>query len=335
MARSNALSSFVPTSTRAKRGSSIVAVAALALAGAALLANRRAAKAERDNPARGTFVTANGLRLHYVERGSGAPIVFLHGNGAMVDDMLISGLVDRMAQSHRAIAFDRPGFGHTERPRGQSWDAAEQAALLPAAFARLGIERPIVVGHSWGTLVALALALNHPEQVSGLVLASGYYYPTLRADSFLSVPAASPWLGDLICHTAAPLLGEVMAPGMIKKMFAPQAVTARFDCEFPVGLTLRPSQIRAFSQDAAQMASSAEALSARYGELSCPLTILAGDADEIVDFESQALRLHKELPGSTLDVFNGAGHMLHHLDTARVVQAVLGIEACALPSNGR
>jgi pimeloyl-ACP methyl ester carboxylesterase len=274
------------------------------------------------------------VRLHYVERGSGAPIVFLHGNGAMVDDMLISGLVDRMAQSHRAIAFDRPGFGHTERPRGQSWDATEQAALLPAAFARLGIERPIVVGHSWGTLVALALALNHPEQVSGLVLASGYYYPTLRADSLMSVPVASPWLGDLICHTAAPLLGEVMAPGMIKKMFAPQEVTARFNREFPVGLTLRPSQIRAFSQDAAQMASSAKTLSARYGELSCPVSILAGDADEIVDLESQALRLHEELRGSTLDVFQGAGHMLHHLDPARVVQAVAGIEARALPSNG-
>jgi pimeloyl-ACP methyl ester carboxylesterase len=252
----------------------------------------------------------------------------------MVHDMLISGLVDSLAQSHRAIAFDRPGFGHTERPRGQSWDAAEQAALLPTAFARLGIERPIVVGHSWGTLVALALALDHPEQVSGLVLASGYYYPTLRADSVLSVPAASPWLGDLICHTAAPLLGELMAPGMIKKMFSPQAVTARFNREFPVGLTLRPSQIHAFSQDAAQMASSAKGLSARYGELSCPLTILAGDADEIVDFESQALRLHQELAGSTLDVFKGAGHMLHHLDPARVVQAVAGIEACALPSNG-
>jgi pimeloyl-ACP methyl ester carboxylesterase len=120
---------------------------------------------------------------------------------------------------------------------------------------------------------------------------------------------------------------------MIKKMFAPQAVTARFDREFPVGLTLRPSQIRAFSQDAAQMATSAKALSARYGELACPVSILAGDADEIVDFESQALRLHKELPASTLDVFRGAGHMLHHLDPARVVQAVAGVDADTLPSN--
>ena len=333
MARQNFLTSYLPMSSRAKRGGSIVAIGAIALAGAALLANRRAAKAERDHPARGAFVTANGVRLHYVERGSGSPVVFLHGNGGMVDDMLISGIVDHTSGSHRAIVFDRPGFGHSARPRGQPWGAEEQAALLPAAFALLGIERPIVVGHSWGTLVALALALNHPEQVSRLVLASGYYYPTARADSVLSMPAASPVLGDLICHTAAPILGELMAPGMIKKMFAPQAVTPRFEREFPVGLTLRPSQIHAYSQDTAHMISSAKALSGRYRELSCPVSILAGDADEIVDFESQAVRLHNELPSSTLDVFRGAGHMIHHLDPARVARAIGVAEAHGTPKE--
>ena len=107
MARHNVLSSYLPTSSRAKRGGSIVAIGAIDLAGAALLANRRAAKAERGHPARGAFVSANGVRLHYVERGSGSPVVFLHGNGGMVDDMLISGIVDHAAQSHRAIVFDR------------------------------------------------------------------------------------------------------------------------------------------------------------------------------------------------------------------------------------
>ena len=81
------------------------------------------------------------------------------------------------------------------------------------------------------------------------------------------------------------------------------------------------------------MISSAKALSGRYRELSCPVSILAGDADEIVDFESQAVRLHNELPSSTLDVFRGAGHMIHHLDPARVARAIGVAEAHGTPKE--
>ena len=185
MAPQQRAQSYLPSSQQAKRGGGILAAGALALAGAAIIVNRRSGAAERSHPPRGSFVTSEGVRLHYLERGNGPPVVFLHGNGVMLEDMLISRVVDQTARSCRAIAFDRAGFGYSDRPRGHSWTAAAQAALLPKAFALLGIDRPIVVGHSWGTMVALALALDHPEHVSGLVLASGYYYPTARADVVL------------------------------------------------------------------------------------------------------------------------------------------------------
>jgi pimeloyl-ACP methyl ester carboxylesterase len=325
VARKSALRSYLPSSQQAKRGGGLLAAGALALAGAAFIVNRRSAAAERSHPPLGSFVTSEGVRLHYVEHGNGRPVVFLHGNGVMIEDMLISRVFDQTALSCRAIAFDRPGFGHSERPRGQSWTAAEQAALLPRAFALLGIDRPIVVGHSWGTIVALALALDHPEHVSGLVLASGYYYPTARADVVLFSPPAIPLLGDLLCYTVAPLMGEAMAPRVFRKMFAPQPVPARFEEAFPVGLALRPSQIRASSEDASNMISDAKTLSERYAELSCPVAILAGDADGVVNYQEQALRLHKELSGSTLDIFAGAGHMIHHADPDRVVRAIRGL----------
>ena len=119
------------------------------------------------------FITADGARLHYFEKGSGTPVVLLHGNGSMIGDFVSSGITERAANSHRVIAFDRPGFGFSERPRGRSWGPVEQAKLFLRAFSLLGIERPIVVGHSWGTLVALALALEDPEKVAGLVLSVG------------------------------------------------------------------------------------------------------------------------------------------------------------------
>jgi len=291
------------------------------MAGAASLVHSRARQAELDYQPKGRFVTVRGTRLHYVSRGTQRPVVFLHGNGAMLEDLLISGVIDRAAEHYRAIAFDRPGFGHSDRPKGHNWTAAAQAALLPQAFALLGIERPIVVGHSWGTLVALALALDHPRHVSGLVLISGYYYPTPRTDVALFSPPAIPLLGDFLGYTVAPFMGEVIAPRLIQKMFSPQGVSPRFAAEFPLPLALRPTQIKAFAEDSAHMIAAAKNHSSRYRSLFPPTAILAGDADAIVNCR-QAQRLHGELAGSRLDLLSGGSHMVHHIAPERVVRAI-------------
>src|SRR5438067_8078072 len=161
---------------------SIVFGVAAALAASALLVRYRTRKTERENAPRGRFVETGGVRLHYIEHGHGEPLVLLHGNGTMIDDMTLSGLVDLAAKTYRVIVFDRPGFGHSERPSEVTWTPQAQARVLRDALGRLGVQRPIVLGHSWGTLVALALALDYREYVRGLVLLSGYYCPSRRVD---------------------------------------------------------------------------------------------------------------------------------------------------------
>src|SRR5689334_251727 len=124
-----ASSSFVPAA----------AIAVAALAAAALINRNLAKKAEHDNPPAGRFLEVNGVRLHYVERGSGAPVVLLHGNGSMIQDFDSSGLIDLAAKDYRVIVFDRPGFGHSERPRGVVWTPNAQAELFRVALAQLGV----------------------------------------------------------------------------------------------------------------------------------------------------------------------------------------------------
>jgi pimeloyl-ACP methyl ester carboxylesterase len=106
--------------------------------------------------------------------------VLFHGNGSTIQDFTISGLVDLLARENRVICFDRPGFGHSQRPRHQIWTATAQAALFAKALNRLGVRDPVVLGHSWGTLIAIALNLRSDYPIRGLVLASGYYFPTAR-----------------------------------------------------------------------------------------------------------------------------------------------------------
>jgi len=172
----------LPSSTLAQKALPIAAGVVTAALAAALLNRWLAKKAERRNPPIGRFITVDGVRLHYVDRGTGTPLVLLHGNGSMIEDFQSSGLIDLAAKKYRVIAFDRPGFGHSHRPRSTIWTPEAQADLIAAALKEIGVPRAIILGHSWGTLVALALAVKYPQEVEALVLASGYYYPNARAD---------------------------------------------------------------------------------------------------------------------------------------------------------
>jgi pimeloyl-ACP methyl ester carboxylesterase len=319
-----------PAVSRSKGG--LWLVAAVGLAASALYVREETSRAERDFPPTGKSITVRGVRLHFIDTGGADPVlVLLHGNGAMIADMEISGLVNEAAKRYRVIAFDRPGYGYSERPRDRAWGPKEQADLFRDAFAQLGFVRPLVFGHSWGTQVALSLALNHPNSVGGLVLASGYYFPTARADGIMAAPATVPILGDLMRHTISPLIAGVMAPGMFRKMFAPQPVPSRFSAEFPVGLTLRPSQTRASSEETVMMVPAAAALEGRYRELRLPVCIMAGGADRIVDTDSQAVRLHSVIGLSEMRVLPGLGHMMHYFATDQVVRAIDGVAARAEP----
>ena len=300
-------------------------VAAAATVGAlaiSALVNRHLAKnAENDNPPAGQFLEVNGVRLHYVERGSGAPLVLLHGNGSMIQDFESSGLIDLAAKNYRVIVFDRPGFGHSDRPRNVVWTPAAQAELINSALHRLGVSHAIVLGHSWGASVAVALALKYPKLVQGLVLASGYYYPTLRPDVVaLSAPAV-PLVGDILGHTLSPIVSRVMWPLLMAKIFGPRSVPRKFE-GFPKEMALRPSQIRASAAESALMIPDAFHYRDEYTNLKMPVVIVAGDGDRLVDIDAQSTRLHRDVPQSKFHRVPGTGHMIHQTATGIVMPAI-------------
>jgi pimeloyl-ACP methyl ester carboxylesterase len=303
-----------------------------AVAGVALLNYEEARREERKHPPMGEFVDADGTRLHYVRRGAGEQtIVLIHGNGTMVEDYATAGVLDNLAADHRVIAFDRPGYGHSTRTRDRVWTPEAQADLILAALSRLGVERPIVVGHSWGTLVALALALNHPDRVAGLALLSGYYYPTARADVAIFSPPAIPVLGDVIRYTVGPIVGGLILPRMIRKMFRPDPIPQRFKVGFPKGMMLRPTQIKASADDAALMVPSAARFQHRYGQLRMPVSIVAGSGDMIVNHRHHTIRLHGEIPNSNILVLDQCGHMVHHHAPGMIATAIRTIVREANP----
>ncbi|MBV8573761.1 MAG: alpha/beta hydrolase [Acetobacteraceae bacterium] len=287
-----------------------------------------ARRAERRHPPQGSFIEVDGVRLHYSDRGEGSPVVLIHGNAVTGDDWNTSGVAELLLKTHRVIIFDRPGYGYSERPRGHLWSAAQQAELLHKALKQLGIERPVVVGHSWGTIVALALTERHQANVAGLVLLSGYYFWTLRPDVLMVVAGALPVLGDLLRCTVSPLLGWLQMPLLKRAMFSPAPLTERFRREYSSAMALRPSQLRAMSVDGALMIPGALALRGDYKDLTLPVVIIAGDSDKVV-FKRRSEQLRDNIRGSTLQIVKGAGHMVHHLAPRQVARAIESVVEAA------
>ena len=297
-----------------------IAGAATLVAVTAIVNRQLAKKAQRDNPPQGRFIDIDGVRLHYVERGNGRPVILFHGNGSMIQDFESSGLIDLAAENYRVIVFDRPGFGHSLRPRNAIWTPEAQADLFKKALDRLEVQRAIVLGHSWGASVAIALAIRHPSFVEALVLASGYYFPTGRADLAFSSAPAIPGLGDFISFTISPILSRLMWPAMLRKLFGPRSVPEKF-AGFPKELAVRPSQIRASAAEAGLMIPAAFAASKTYSELEMPTIILAGEDDRLIDIK-QSVRLHDEIKQSKLHRIAGAGHMIQQSATPDLMTAI-------------
>lgn len=129
-------------------------------------------------------------------------------------------------------------------------------------------------------------------------------------------------IGDLMRYTISPLLGRLAWPLMVRKLFYPAKTSARFKNEYPVWIGLRPSQLRASTEEIALMIPSAHKLSARYHELKMPIIIMAGANDLHVLPRLHSQRLHRELPQSELILVPEVGHMIQHTVPQQVLSAI-------------
>ncbi len=311
------------------RASALRLIAALVLAGlvagcAAVLGGqvaRREARAEATYPPGGAFVTVAGHRVHYVVRGRGPDLVLIHGASGNLRDFTFD-LVGRLAPHYRVIVFDRPGLGYSDSLGDAAIDPGVQARELIAAARLIGVRRPIVFGQSYGGAVALAWALADPDGTAALVLAAA---------------ASEPWegeLGPLTRITASPIGGATLVPvvtafapegkveAIIDSIFAPQHAPPGYARYIGADLTLRRRSLIDNARQVNGLKPYLRAMSHRYGEIRMPVELLHGTADRIVPWQVHSERLAAQIPGAHLELLEGVGHMLHHVDPQATVAAI-------------
>jgi len=303
----------------------IIIIAILGL-GAAITA-LSVAWLERAHRPAGRFVPVAGGHLHVVDLAPASqprspPVVLLHGASGNLEDERL-GLGHVLAARRRVILIDRPGHGFSDRPGGTA-DASptRQAALVVQALAAMGVERAIIVGHSWAGALATALALDFPERVAGLVLLAPVTHPWPGGISWYNRLAATPVIGRLFVRAVALPLGMLMIGRGVAGVFAPQRPPTDYVRRTAVRLVLRPAQFRANAQDIAVLKQFVTAQVPRYRAIAAPTLVISGDRDTVVSIDAHARVAAALIPGAKLVVLEGIGHMLHHAAADEIVAAI-------------
>jgi pimeloyl-ACP methyl ester carboxylesterase len=273
------------------------------------------------------FITIDGTRLHFVIRGAGRPVVLIHGNPGSAQDW--ARVLGPLAANHKVIAFDRPGHGRSDRPKHVAATVEVQARLLHNALKQLNVERPIVVGHSWGGALAMIYAITYPKEVAGVVLVAPAVYESQDGVSLMTSLPAVPVIGDAVNFVLTPLLGASVIRGELKKAFSPDPVPKNY-LRSVLSEWTRSKKVKAYSLDEASLNDSLKKFSPRYPEITVPVSILAGDSDLIVSEKEQAARLRQALPKSHLVVLPRTGHQIPFTRPQAVIDEIERVQRLSM-----
>lgn len=271
------------------------------------------------DPVMGEFISVWGRQVHFLSAGRGKPILLLHGNGSLGQEILSC---FPMLSGVRWIAPDRPGYGLSHPSEAGRQGPAVTAEWIAAFMDALGIHSADIVAHSLAAGAALHLAARHPERVNKLVLLAPFCRPTPHRWMLGLRLAVAPIIGPLVRKHVIPVLASVFRLQILRGMLFPNAVP-RWLRRFPLLHAVRDqsikttaAELRCFNNDMAGPPSRLR--------VSVTTTALFGCEDETAPWASHEPWLRKRVEGLTVIKLPDTGHAVHHAAPGTVLKAILG-----------
>ena len=272
------------------------------------------------------FVNVGNTRIRYLRRGEGTPLVLIHGSGGGdLRDWQFS-LFDALAKTNDVIAFDRPGIGESDEIDNMT-DPFAQARSLKAAAHALGAARPIVVGHSFGGLVALCWGLLGPEDVAGIGAISPVAMPfDEKLPAILNI-LPKPVIGALIARMACSVLRKKVVEDSALQAFGAMGWPEHYMETTGDILFRNPKEQQNIAREIVGALPRLAEIAAQYKTLTAPVEIVFGTKDENAITKYHARPLAEALPNAKLTLLEGVAHMPHYQAPEAVLNAIARLNA--------
>lgn len=297
------------------------------LLAAHLFTRLQAARAERLVPQVGEIRRVSGGALNYLDTGNpnGPVLVMIHGLSGQLQHCTYA-LAGELENDFRLIIPDRPGCGYSTRDHRGLGELPEQARMIWELLDQLEVEQPVLVGHSLGGAVSLAMAVARPDRVAGLALLCPATMPqTEPPKMFKALEIRTEWLRALLGQTIAVPGAMATRDTVLGAVAAPDPIPEDFMIRGGAQLGYRPSAYVTASEDMAGYEATIDAQVAQYGTLTMPRAVLFGSDDAVLSPQAHGAAL-KDFGFDAREV-EGWGHMFpmtRPAETAAFIREVAG-----------
>lgn len=270
------------------------------------------ANIEASFPPLGEMIDIGGYKLHLVhvpapEAPELPPLVFIHGASGNLQDTM-GGFRAAFEGRAELLFVDRPGHGWSDRGGPENAFPDGQARAIAKAMQAKGMNKAIIVGHSFGGAITASFALEHPEMVAGLVFLAPATHPWPGGIAWYYPIARHPVTGPIFANLLAVPAGLSRIESGTKCVFAPNTRPDDYITQTAPQLVLRPKTFRANATDVANLYDYVVKTAPRYPEISAPTIIVTGDKDTVVLPNIHSRGLAQDIDGAELVWIKNLGH---------------------------
>ena len=265
----------------------------------------------------GRYINVQGEKIRCYTTGTGPDILLIHGLPGIIEDW--NPIFEAAAGRYRVTAYDRPGHGYSAE--SSEYTLAHNADVALGLIEQLRLKDVIVVGHSFGGGIVLAMAARNPPQVKAFISLGGVTAPGPEGFTVFDL-VRLPLVGRGLAAIGARILGDGMVRSGMQSAFSPnESLLTREILDQRIRVSLQTKVVVALAREAGAFNADVEMVQSGLSAMGKPLHFIHGENDKLVPVE-QVKAFHDRFPSTGLTLLRNTGHCVQFAHPEAVMAAI-------------